>query len=116
MSPSTVSHSSHTTQQMSVAPKITRTSPGWMAPDTIWSHRASMVPPVMTASLPGSVPAAWPIGTTVGICASDTPMRRQQLGVPAPVGVEQAERRGDAGVDRPAVPEMAWVATAWQGQ
>ena len=27
----------------------------------------------MTASLPGSVPAAWPIGATIGICASATP-------------------------------------------
>ena len=73
MSPGATIHSSHTAQQMSVAPKITRTSPGSVAPATIWSHSASMVPPVMTASLPGSVPAAWPMGTTVGICSSATP-------------------------------------------
>ena len=58
---------------MSVAPKITSTSPGSVAPATIWSQSASMVPPVITASLPGSVPAACPMGTTVGICAVATP-------------------------------------------
>ena len=78
---------------MRVAPKITSTSPGSVAPATIWSHSASMVPPVMTASLSGSVPAAWPIGTTVGICDSATPEGGQQVGVPAPVRVQRAQGR-----------------------
>ena len=34
-------------QQMSVAPKITRTSPGWTAPDTIWSPALRTVMPLM---------------------------------------------------------------------
>ncbi len=63
---------------MSVAPKITSTSPGSVAPATIWSHSASMVPPVITVSLPGSVPAAWPIGATNGICASVTPREERR--------------------------------------
>ena len=62
-----------TAQAISVAPKITSTSPGSDAPATIWSHRASMVPPVTMVSVPGSVPAGTPIGTTMGSCASSTP-------------------------------------------
>ena len=69
-----VSHSSQITQQIKVAPKMTRTSPLWTAPDTIWSQKASMVPPVTTASLPGSVPAGSPMFTTIGICFSEMPM------------------------------------------
>ena len=44
MSPGATSHSSQTAQTMSVAPKMTSTSPGSVAPATIWSHSASMVP------------------------------------------------------------------------
>ena len=115
MSPGATIHSSHTAQQMRVAPKITRTSPGSVAPDTIWSHRASMVPAVMTASLPGSVPAAWPIGTTVGICSSDTPSERKRSAFQRP-WVCRSPSEAVTPVSIAARPEMAWVATAWQGQ
>ncbi len=70
----------------------------------------------MTASLPGSVPAAWPMGTTAGICCSATPIEPSSSVFQRPWVWSRPERGGDTGVDRPAVPEMAWVATAWQGQ
>ena len=44
-SPGASIQSSTTAHTMSVAPKITRTSPASSAPETIWSHRASTVPP-----------------------------------------------------------------------
>ncbi len=45
-----------------------------------------MVPPVTTASLPGNVPAAWPIGTTVGICSEDTPSEPSRSAFQCPCG------------------------------
>ncbi len=74
MRPGTCSHSSVTTQAISVAPKMTCTSPGSVAPPTIWSHMASIDPPVNTVSLPGRVPPAAAIGTTVGSCDGAMPM------------------------------------------
>ncbi len=66
-------HSSTTAHTMRVAPQMTSTSPVSVAPDTIWSHRASTVPPASTASLPVTVPAGDPMGTTTGSWSSATP-------------------------------------------
>ena len=74
MSPGTWIHSSATTHTIRVAPKMTCTSPGLSAPATIWSHMASMDPPVNTVSVPGRVPPAAHMGTTSGSCAGSTPM------------------------------------------
>ena len=52
---------------------MTRTSPTLEAPATIWSQKASTVPPVRWVPVPGIVPADWPIGTTVAICETSTP-------------------------------------------
>ena len=91
------------------------TSPGSDAPATIWSHRASMVPPVTMVSDPGNVPAATPIGTTMGNCASWTPTeaRRSRFHVP-----DMWRDPSDAvtPVSMAGRPDRAWVATAWLGQ
>ena len=48
--PSSSRHSGTTAQTMSVAPRMTSTSPTWSAPATICSPRASMVPEARIAS------------------------------------------------------------------
>ena len=110
-----VSHSSQITQQIRVAPKITRTSPLWMAPDTIWSQKASMVPPVMTTSLSGSCLPPRPSGTTIGICFSAMPMEPRRS-VFQPLCVWSIPSEAVTPVSMAGSPEMALVATAWQGQ
>ena len=59
-----------------------------------------MVPPVITASLSGSVAGRLAHRHDRGhLRLRSTPMRTQQVVVPAPVRVERPERRRDAGVD-----------------
>ena len=74
-----------------------------------------MVPPVITASLSGNVPAAWPMGTTIGICASETPMELSRS-VFHPLWVWSIPSEAVTPVSTAGSPEMALVATAWQGQ
>ena len=74
-----------------------------------------MVPPVKTASLPGSVPAACPMGATVGICPSATPMEPSSAAFQRP-WVWSIPSDAVTPVSIAGTPEMAWVATAWQGQ
>ena len=52
---------------------------------------ASMVPPVNTVSLSGSVPAASHMGTTTGICDADDPDLTEQLGVPLAARVQPGQ-------------------------
>ena len=94
---------------ISVAPKITRTSPGWVAPDTIWSHKASMVPPVITASLPGQRPGGLAHRAPPAASASPRrPWRPSSSAFQRPCGVEQPERGRDAGVDGRQCPKWHW--------
>ena len=74
-----------------------------------------MVPPVMTASLPGNVPAAAPMGTTIGICFSVMPMEPRRS-VFQPLCVWSIPSEAVTPVSMAGSPEMALVATAWQGQ
>ena len=54
--PGTSFHSSVTTHTMRVAPKMARTSPGWLAPATICSQKASIEPPAKAVDVPGTEP------------------------------------------------------------
>ena len=85
-SPGTSTQSSVTIHTMRVAPMRTRTSPTWEAPATIWSQRASTVPPATWVLEPGIVPADCPIGTTSGIWERLTPAaaRYSANGDPSP--------------------------------
>ena len=58
VSPGTSLHSSATTQTIKVAPKMTSTSPGWLAPATICSQKASIDPPANTVGVSRHGPEA----------------------------------------------------------
>ena len=79
--------------------QVTLDRPGSVAPATIWSHKASIVPPVTTASLPGRVPAAWRHRHHRRHLRLGDAHRLQQLGVPVPVRVQGPSDGGDPGVD-----------------
>ncbi len=74
-----------------------------------------MVPPVTTVSVPGRVPAAWHIGTTMGICSLDTPkeLRRSPF---QPLFEYSIPSDAVTPLSIAGRPERALVATAWQGQ
>ena len=55
------------------------------------------------------------MGTTIGICASETPMERSSSVFHAP-WVWSMPSEAVTPVSTAGSPEMAWVATAWQGQ
>ena len=65
-----------------------------IAPETIWSHSASTVPPAMWVSVPGTVPADWPMGTTSRHLRDVDPDARQVVLVPLAPRVQRSERRG----------------------
>ncbi len=94
---------------------MTSTSPGSVAPATIWSHSASIVPPVITVLVPGRIPAACPIGTTRGICASSTPKEARRSAFHRPRSCK-APRAAVTPVSMAGIRDSAQVATAWQGQ
>ncbi len=104
-----------TTQITRVAPKMASTSPGSVAPATTWSHNASMVPPVNTVSVPGSVPPASHMGTTTGSWDGSTPNLSRSEVFHSPLAC-RPPKEATMAESTAATPDRAKVATAWQGQ
>ena len=113
--PGTSIHSSTTAQTISVAPQMTSTSPVLSAPETIWSHMASTVPPARAASVPVTVPARAPMFTIRGIWAALAPMLASLATSHCPALSSEADIMATP-ESMAATPLRAKLATAWAGQ
>ncbi len=89
--PGTSRHSSATTHTMRVAPKMTSTSPGWLAPATICSQKASIDPPANTVGVPGTVPDA--LAHPARPPGAAPPPPRARRGPPCPSARLRRDRR-----------------------
>ena len=94
---------------------MTRTSPALSAPETIWSQKASTVPPARAASVPFTVPARDPIGTIRGIWPASAPMAVSLAGSHCPALSIDADIMATP-ESMAATPPRAKLATAWAGQ
>ena len=73
---------------------MTSTSPGWLAPATICSQKASIEPPANTVGESGTVPRPCPMPPTTGSWASSTPRSCRASLSQRPAVVEPAEGGG----------------------
>ena len=116
--PGTSSHSSVTTQVMSVVPQMTSTSPASSAPATSCSAKASIVPPPSERRRrqPSAPPGRLSPGTIRGQPVDGVRRPRPTQGLVPAREVEQREAVMAVTVSMAPSPPRAWLATACAGQ